>query len=262
MLIPNPFTERVNQTEPLNAARLCLRGEGPVGNDPLGPKLFFNHAGDGIVLGAGDPFRATGGRLRDFGIIKGKGHKGGIALRVTAYTKSDRSGENIFENLLTLAEPDLDGKGEAYWRDGWVVEGDSLQDTNAAGSRQNKFLGGRIAGCLNDAIRLQNAVHCWVVNTQVDPGRAKNIPTVRIVGGDHVFLTGVNITGRIIIEGGAKNVLVDGFAQQVVIRSGCRNVTVRGIVEQSLVIEPDVTGRCDALTAAVVNQSPKSFVLH
>lgn len=248
--------ERVER--PLYAARLCVRGEGPVGNDPTGPKWIWDTEGDGIVLGKGSPFRATGPRLFDIGLIKGRGFKGGTALSVLAENLGERSGEGVYEGLQILGESDLDGSLQANWARGIWVCGKNLRAINAAGSRVNRFRRCRIAG-VEEAIVLENAVHCWVTETQVDPGKPAGIPVVRINGGDHVFLCDNNITGRIIVEGNASNVTIRGFAQEIILRSGCRNITIDGVVERRLIIEPNVTGHCRAFVTGPITDDAKDF---
>ncbi len=222
-----PLTDARIETAPWVASRVDIVGQGWTSTDVMGPAVHFVGTGDGFVLGAGDPFRATGGRLERLKIVR-KG-SGGTAIKMVATSIAERPGQYTLRDLLILGDSDLHNSTTVdNWDCGILIDGGSLNKVNEAGIRCVRMDNVRIAGCLGDSLVLRNVLHFNGSAIQVDPGSSKRVPNVLIENSQHVVFGG-NIFGELHVRG-SKIVRIDGYVQTLRIDRNCSDVVVTGSV--------------------------------
>lgn len=248
------LTETVTHMEPLKAPRVDIVGQGFNGTDPVGPILQFAGC-DGLELGQGDPFRATGSHIERVRIVTNG--TGGTALKFFASSKAERPGEIVIRDVKIMGMSDLNGRGKNNWNHGLVIDGGELNEVNAAGIRKIIVENLRVAGCQSDSIILRNVTHFHGHAIEIDNGTAmrESPPRMIIEHSRHVFLSQMNLFGEVVLRD-CQNVILDGYAQVVTIEPGCKGIMISGIVDR-LLVDKDVEGRCDAMTKKVGNISQK-----
>lgn len=214
-------------TQPWQTSRVDVQGvDGFNGTDKTGPALLFMPgAADGLVLGAGDPYRATGGKIERVRVVR-KG-TGGAAIKITAKSAAGRPGELIIRDVLTCGLNDLQGGTPDNWDTGLLIDGGDLTEVNAAGIRRVRIERFRAASCLSDSIVLRNCVHLSADDVQIDRGTAKrDSPTMVIENCQHANFGKLNLFGELQLRG-STNVVIDGYVQTLRVDGNCRGVNVR-----------------------------------
>lgn len=222
-------TDTVYRDAPIRAARVDIVGTGFNGTDPTGPAICFqSRAVDGFVLGAGDPFRATGSRLDRLRIVR-EGN-GGTAIKFVATSASERPGEIVLRDILVCGMTDLRGGPQKHnWETALLIDGGALNESGAAGVRRIRIDHFRAASCLGESIVLRNVTHVVATDVQIDRGTSpRAVPQITIENSRHVFIYGLNIFGEIHIRA-CENVVIDGYAQAVYVDARCKGVKLSGV---------------------------------
>lgn len=223
-----PVNGTLTFTQPWTASRVDIQGNGWNGTDKTGPALLFMPGStDGLVLGGGDPYRATGGRIERVRIVR-KG-SGGTAIKITALSAAERPGEMIIRDVLTCGLSDLQGGNPDNWDTGLLIDGGTLLEVGAAGVRRVRIEHFRAASCLGDSIVLRNVTHLSGDDIQIDQGTANRVPAMIVENSRHVQLSHLNLFGELQVRG-STNVRIDGYVQTLRIDAKCQGIHVTGIV--------------------------------
>lgn len=224
-----PVNGTLTFTQPWTTSRVDVAGNGWNGTDKTGPALLFMPgAADGLVIGAGDPYRATGGKIERVRIVRKS--SGGTAIKITALSAAERPGETIIRDVLTCGLSDLQGGNPDNWDTGLLIDGGTLLDVGAAGVRRVRIEHFRAASCLSDSIVFRNVTHLSGDDIQIDQGTAPGrVPTMIVENSRHVQLAGLNIFGELQIRGSA-NVRIDGYVQTLRVDAKCQGIHVTGVV--------------------------------
>lgn len=241
---------------PWVASRIDLEGNGYNGTDPTGPLLCF-HGTDGLQLGSGAAYRATGSKLERLRIVTTG--NGGTAVQFFARSAAERPGESVIRDVKILGLSDLQGGTPQRWEHGLVIDGGDLNETNQAGARTFLIEGLRVAGCLGDSIRLTNVTHFFGRAIEIDQGKAPRVPSMIVERSRHIFLDQVNVFGELHLRG-CQRVLVRGYVQTLYVDANCRDVLIEGIVDR-LVVDGrgPYVGATGRSTAIVKDRSIKSL---
>jgi hypothetical protein len=230
-------------------------GKGPVGTDDRGPIYAFGKF-DGIKFtGVGTtPFTGTGGSLQNLKVRAIKPDSGD-AVTITAEGPNNRTGEMLLHRLLIYG----DGSGSrGLARRGLFVDGSMLTTLGSAGIRRVTISDVRVADTREESIYLWNAVHCSIVNTQIDTGLGV-APVMRVRDGQNVVGTNLIINGTLKVEGSAVDMMFSGRFDEVQIGKTCRNIVILGPVRK-LTVESGATGSLYG-TVQIVDNKSKLFVV-
>lgn len=235
---------------PWTVPRIDIEGRGPNGTDPTGPVIRFGHGVEnGFVLGAGDPFRATGTRFDRLRIARLG--TGGTAIKIVAKSAAERPGEIVINDVLVCGWSDLRG---ATTKDNWdtalLIDGGNepeLTKSGVAGIRRVRIDRFRAASCLGDSIVFRNVTHLVGTDIQIDQGTATEmvmlfgsplirprVPVMVIENSRHVFLAGINIFGELHLRN-CNNVVVSGYVQTLRIDKACKDIVVVGLVGKAAI---------------------------
>lgn len=228
---PIQISDRQFYRAPIVAPRVEIVGSGCNGTDPTGPILCFDPGvRDGITLGAGDPFRATGSRIS--GTRVARYASGGTAIKIAALNEGERPGEIVLRDILVCGMSDLAG-GDAKdnWDTALLIDGGNLTATGAAGVRRIRIDNFRAASCLGDSIVLRNVTHLTGTAIQIDKGTSpRPVPTMVVEKSRHVNIS-VNLFGELHIRN-SDVVTVSGYVQTLRVDRLSTNVVVSGVVGQ------------------------------
>ena len=231
------ITDLQDRSAPWQQARIDIEGRGPNGTDPTGPIVRFGHGvADGFVLGAGDPFRATGSRIERLRIAR-QG-TGGTAIKIVAKSPAERPGEIVINDVLVCGWSDLKGSStKDNWDTALLIDGGTdaeLTKSGVAGVRRIRIDQFRAASCLGDSIVFRNVTHLVGTGIQIDRGTSGRVPNMIIEDSRHIFLSGLNLFGELHLRN-CNNVVLSGYVQTLRIDKDCRDVVVVGLVGKSAI---------------------------
>jgi hypothetical protein len=233
--ICQPLTGTDTRTSSWIAPRIDIVGSGFNGTDATGPILqFAQGVRDGIVLGAGDPFRATGSRIERVRVARLG--SGGVGIKIVALDEGQRPGEISIRDVLVCGMSDLRGGNPDNWDTALLIDGGPLTAVNAAGVRRIRIDKFRAASCLSDSIIFRNVTHLCGTDIQVDRGTAHGtMPTLIIENSTHVFLDGLNVFGEVHLRGKCSVIQIRGYAQAIYIGAECSQVNFSGSADKVVV---------------------------
>ncbi len=235
LTFPDLVTGTQHHEQSWTAPRVCISGQGPNGTDRTGPIIRFGYgATDGIVLGAGDPFRATGTLIERVRVVR-QG-TGGTAIKIVALSVAERPGEIVIRDVLTCGMSDLQGGTVVdNWDTALLIDGGPVVGSGVAGIRRTRIDHFRAASCVGDAIVFKNVTHLAGTDIQGDRGTSGRVPTLVIEDSRDVNLSQLNWFGEVHLRGANSVINIDGYAQVIYVSEATIKINVRGTIDRMVV---------------------------
>ncbi len=180
----------------------------------------------------GQAARGTGGGLKNITILKGDGYSGGDAIKLYATSINNRPGEMVFDNVLIY------GTGTGLWTRGFHLDGTDADVPGGRGVRSVHLRKVRVASCTEDYeyILINQGTHVVGLGVQIDTSGGTGATGMTIKGtSDGIYMTDLAITGTLLIEEGATNVVITGRPASLNVQATTCNGSFTGSLSGTLV---------------------------